>query len=197
MKKVLKVALASSVLASAFLVGCGEDSLADIKDKQFEVREDMKDMEEKGDATFEEKMAVEEMDNELVAKYKELEKKLATEKLGEEENIVKDYIEALKNNDIDRALKLTFFEKYNLKKVKVNDRKEQEKEEADKINKMLEILDFSKEVEFVSSEKSQASYNQRVVTYKVLDKNGKTRNLKINMKISSDTETWKVDLLRY
>ncbi|MCR2062511.1 hypothetical protein [Campylobacter helveticus] len=194
MKKVLKVALASSVLASAFLVGCGEDSLADIKDKQFEVREDMK---EKKNATFAEKMAVEEMDNELFAKYRELEKKLAAEKLGEEKNIAKDYIEALKNNDIDGALKLTFFEKYNLKEVKVNDRKEQEKEEADKINKMLEILDFSKEVEFVSSEKSPVSYNVRVVTYKVLDKNGKTRNLKINMKISSDTETWKVKLLRY
>ena len=194
MKKVLKVALASSVLASAFLVGCGEDSLADIEDKKFEVREDI---EGKRNATFEEKLAAEEIDNKLFKKYRELEKKLATEKLGEEKNIAKDYIEALKNNDIDGALKLTFFEKYNLKKVKVNDRKEQEKEKADKINKMLEILDFSKEVEFVSSEESQASYNQRVVTYKVLDKNGKTRNLKIYMKISSDIETWKVDLLIY
>ncbi|WP_270980050.1 hypothetical protein [Campylobacter helveticus] len=33
MKKVLKVALMSGFLASAFLVGCGSDSLADIEKK--------------------------------------------------------------------------------------------------------------------------------------------------------------------
>ncbi|WP_317363588.1 hypothetical protein [Campylobacter helveticus] len=86
MKKVLKVALMSGFLASAFLVGCGSDSLADIEKKL-----------DKGGLDRSEK-------KELLDKREELREKLKVEKAGEAEKYANDFIEALKNNDLNKAL---------------------------------------------------------------------------------------------
>lgn len=181
MKKIL-----ASVAFCAFsmlMVGCGDESLEGLNKELKDLKEEARKI--KGD-DLESYTEITAKSKELERRIKELREKLIVEKVSEAEDVVREYVEVIKNNNINKALEFRYYPYDSKEKAK-----KWIKEGIDNINFMIETLDLAQPYDFIEAKEVKDEDGGRVLKYEFMDKNGKKREIYFDLYFNNEGK-WKV-----